>query len=390
MLCRDLRQLNGEVLLEAAQRGVTRLQPGATWDGSVDAVVGGPPCQGFSTGGKREVGDVRNQMILEFVRIVEEVKPRVLCLENVAGLLDARFAAVREETFCRLRAAGYVLSGTDQTLNAKDFGIPQSRRRLIVLGWRDGDPGIPLAEGFCEVTVREALEGLPDPANYPLLLLSDQTKLEARDVLMRASTRSVYARTLAGLEVASWDYSFPRIWDENSITGSRRTAHSRETVHRFAHTLPGSVESRSRLFRLPPQGQARTLRAGTGTERGAHTSPRPIHPAMDRVITVREAARLHSYPDWFRFHVTNWHGHRQIGNSVPPGLARSAGGQLMTALGLSPLRPRTEMGLGSVSLLSLSKSEATTLLGALEDELPAARSRRQGKTPMSKAMIGGL
>nr|WP_319923570.1 DNA cytosine methyltransferase [Klebsiella pneumoniae] len=65
-------------------------------------------------------------------------------------------------------------------------------------------------------------------------------------------------------------------------------------------------------------GLCNTLRAGTASDRGAFTSPRPIHPIYPRVITVREAARLHSYPDWFRFHVTKWHGFRQVGNSVPP------------------------------------------------------------------------
>ncbi|PCR36678.1 DNA (cytosine-5-)-methyltransferase, partial [Klebsiella pneumoniae] len=88
--------------------------------------------------------------------------------------------------------------------------------------------------------------------------------------------------------------------------------------------------------KLSMNGLCNTLRAGTASDRGAFTSPRPIHPIYPRVITVREAARLHSYPDWFRFHVTKWHGFRQVGNSVPPMLARSVGLQIMKVLGVTP------------------------------------------------------
>ncbi|WP_458020251.1 DNA cytosine methyltransferase, partial [Klebsiella pneumoniae] len=79
--------------------------------------------------------------------------------------------------------------------------------------------------------------------------------------------------------------------------------------------LPDTVEPISRFKKLSMNGLCNTLRAGTASDRGAFTSPRPIHPIYPRVITVREAARLHSYPDWFRFHVTKWHGFRQVGNS---------------------------------------------------------------------------
>ncbi len=87
---------------------------------------------------------------------------------------------------------------------------------------------------------------------------------------------------------------------------------------RFLATKHGDTEPISRFHKLDPKGVCNTIRAGTASDRGAFTSPRPIHPFSPRCITVREAARLHSYPDWFRFHVTKWHGFRQIGNSVPP------------------------------------------------------------------------
>src|SRR5437660_4657073 len=92
------------------------------------------------------------------------------------------------------------------------------------------------------------------------------------------------------------------------------------------------MESISRFLKLSPDAYCNTLRAGTASDRGAFTSPRPIHPVTPRCITVREAARLHSYPDWFRFHATKWHGFRQIGNSVPPLLALAVAREIARVL----------------------------------------------------------
>lgn len=375
-LCRDISKLTAVDLLAAAGRGFTRLHPGAQWAGELDALIGGPPCQGFSTGGKRQQDDERNDLLLHFVRLVEEIRPRTFCLENVAGLLEAKFDSVREEAFRRLRSAGYALSGTEKPVNSLNFGVPQSRRRVIVLGaLAEEAPSRPEPrEG--EVSVKEALEGLPSPSRYDLLLTSDHVDLLPEDLEGRDAIKSRYARILAGLDALPGDRSRPRIWDSTRLTGSRRTIHTDATVKRFEATLTGTVEPKSRLYRLPLAGPSRTLRAGTGSERGSHTSPRPIHPTEDRVITVREAARLHGYPDWFRFHTTNWHGHRQVGNSVPPPLARAAALALLKSLGYSPPALRAAIPLGDASLLTLSRTKAQPVVDALKDELPAQRRRK--------------
>src|SRR6185295_18524092 len=96
----------------------------------------------------------------------------------------------------------------------------------------------------------------------------------------------------------------------------------------------------------------------TDAARGAFTSPRPIHYAKARCITVREMARLHGFPDWFRLHETKWHGARQIGNAVPPPLARAVATEVMRALGKLPSKPRRPIGLGDVHLLRMDPSEA--------------------------------
>lgn len=376
VLCRDASNLPAANVLAATERGFKRLHPGIVWPGRLDALIGGPPCQGFSTGGKRERDDERNDLLLEFVRLVEELRPRTFCLENVAGLLEAKFDEVREEAFKRLREAGYSLSGTDKPVNSLNFGVPQSRRRVIVLGALGGDAPTRPSTVDGEVSVREALDGLPSPTGYEELLAADEAELTSEDAERRAATTSVYARRLAGIEPLPGDKSRPRLWNPSLLTGSRRTTHTLETVERFASTSRGAVEPKSRLYRLPLDGPSRTLRAGTGSERGSYTSPRPIHPRENRVVTVREAARLHGYPDWFRFHTTNWHGHRQVGNSVPPPLARAAATTLLESLGYSPVAFRTAVPLGDVALLALSRSKAQPVVDALVEEMPAARTRK--------------
>src|SRR5690606_16025822 len=117
-----------------------------------------------------------------------------------------------------------------------------------------------------------------------------------------------------------------------------------------AETPPGSVEPISRFFKLPADGVSNTLRAGTDGARGAFTSPRPIHYRYNRCVTVREMARLHGFPDWFRLHTTKWHGARQIGNAVPPPLARAIATQVMRALGVKPTRPTHPIALGDPRL----------------------------------------
>ncbi len=376
VLCRDASRLSATDVLGAAERGFKRLHPGVPWPGQLDALIGGPPCQGFSAGGKREQDDERNDLLRHFVRLVEEIKPRTFCLENVAGLLETKFDVIREEAFRRFKGAGYAISGTDRAVNSLNFGVPQSRRRVIVLGaLGESAPARP-SQVEEEVSVEAALEGLPVPSNYRELLDADEVELRAEDIELRSTIKSPYARTLAGLDALPGDKSRPRLWEPSYLTGSRRTTHTKETVTRFAMTALGTVEPKSRLYRLPLDGPARTLRAGTGSERGSHTSPRPIHPREDRVITVREAARLHGYPDWFRFHTTNWHGHRQVGNSVPPGLARAAALALLRSLGNSPVALRAATPLGDVSLLRLSRTEAQMVVDALTEELPATRTRR--------------
>lgn len=155
------------------------------------------------------------------------------------------------------------------------------------------------------------------------------------------------------------DFGYGREFDLNMLTSSLRTEHTELSKQRFMATEHGKTEPISRFRKLPPDGFCNTLRAGTDSARGAFTSPRPIHPFLPRVITVREAARLHSYPDWFRFHTTKWHGFRQIGNSVPPLLGRAVASEIIKALGLKPRKPTALLQSGDVDLLSIDMGTAS-------------------------------
>ena len=118
-------------------------------------------------------------------------------------------------------------------------------------------------------------------------------------------------------------------------------------------------------------------------------APRPIHPTRPRVISAREAARLHSFPDWFRFHVTKWHAFRQIGNSLPPLLARAVASQIVAALSITPGRSTQVLTPGDVSLLHLATRDAADHFRADIDLVPSHklrhRKKRGDKKPSAEA-----
>lgn len=377
VLCRDVKTVDADELRASAKRGWTLHHPGEEWDGVVDVIVGGPSCQGFSRMGKQSDDDDRNQLVFEFVRLVEAIKPRAFCMENVPGLLDTRFDSLRAEAIRRLREAGYAVSGHETVLKAEEFGVPQKRRRVFILGFLgDEAPGRPVPTHTAAPTVGEAFAGLPDPAAYPRLLESDIAELSESDAEAVSAATNAYL-SFAGIRSdGSGAFGHPRVTSPSQLAGCKFTQHRTASITRFAATAQGSNEPISRYYRLSETEPALTLRAGTGTERGAFSAARPLHPTHPRVITVREAARLHSFPDWFRFHVTNWHGHRQIGNAVPPLLAAAAARSLLASLGVTPAKStHAAVELGPEALLSLNATEAAKQLKAISEQLPGKRVR---------------
>ena len=342
-ICASVLDLTGDEIRSRSQLGSRE----------IDVVFGGAPCQGFSLMGKRVFDDLRNQLVFHYVRLVKELNPKYCVFENVKGLTLGKHAQFLDELIESLGNAGYDVLTPYQVLNAADYGVPQDRRRLFLIGTRKGltVPQYPQPHQT-KTAVWEAIGDLPNADNFNVLNNVDR-------VSVQWETHSQYARKLRCLDLDPDDYSYQRKFDPNLLTCSLRTEHTGASRARFEATLPGKTESISRFRKLHPDGLCNTLRAGTDSARGAHTSPRPIHPYLPRVITVREAARLHSYPDWFRFHATKWHGCRQIGNSVPPLLARAVASELLKAQEISPSKPKKVLNQGEDSWLSLDMSNAS-------------------------------
>jgi len=369
VICRDLATLpTGELVDLLGERNTP------------DVICGGPPCQGFSMIGKRALDDPRNKLPREFIRVVRDLQPRYFLFENVPGLARGNHSRILEEIVCAFSEAGYNVVQPVAILSATAFGIPQTRKRLFVLGARRDSAPVcypqpthivysrkALLPGMqaCP-TVEEALGDLPDADTFPELLKEDSVLCTLREPL------SDYARNLRDPRADATNFANPRIWDPNYMTGSLRTKHTALSRQRFAATGPNQTEPVSRFFRLAPDGYCNTLRAGTGSERGAFTSPRPIHYRYPRCITNREAARLHSFPDWFRLHATKWHGFRQIGNAVPPLLARALAAKIAEVLEVSPERPEKALALGDPNLLTFNMTQACRHFG-VERAIPTRK-----------------
>ena len=119
---------------------------------------------------------------------------------------------------------------------------------------------------------------------------------------------------------------------EGMVSGFFNTVHSAQVKERYSTILPGEVDHISKSKCLAWDGLCPTLRAGTGSDKGSYQAVRPLHPVESRVITVREAARLQGFPDWFVFHHTKWHSFRMIGNSVSPIMSKHIMGLIHSSL----------------------------------------------------------
>jgi DNA (cytosine-5)-methyltransferase 1 len=353
----------------------------------VECVFGGPPCQGFSLIGQRVLDDPRNKLVLEFVRIVEELDARTFVFENVKGLTVGRHRKFLDELVEAFDEAGYDVQLPWKVLDAAKFGVPQHRQRLILFGAKKGSklPKYPTestnpadtkkpVEGLpFGPSCKDALGDLPDADKFASLMDTDEVKTNA------FGKPSPYASIMRCLTNDAWHLGYLRDWNPGILTSSARTTHTDISKRRFSETRPGEVEPISRFFKLSPKGLSNTLRAGTDGARGAFTSPRPVHYSHDRCVTVREMARLHGFPDWFRLHATKWHGARQIGNAVPPPLAKAIAESVVKALGMRPKAPKKKMTLGDPSLLNLVLAEASALFGVAKPN-----SRRDKKSGVKK------
>ena len=278
-------------------------------------VIGGPPCQGFSWIGQRKELDPRNSLIGEFFRHVSILRPKFFVMENVDGLLHKDKIRFLTEALTQVDGRYVILDPL--LVNASDFGAPTNRKRVMVIGYDPCEVEAVSASDFfpraARISVADAIRDLPAPIDV------DESCDYGWASYPSVSTVSQYAKLMRQLPVAGLGSELARRrLSQGYVSGLATTKHSDHVAKRYQETPAGKADPTSKSVKLSWDGLCPTLRAGTGQEKGAHQAVRPLHPDQGRVISVREAARLQGFPDWFLFHKAKWHSFRMIGNSVSP------------------------------------------------------------------------
>lgn len=258
-------------------------------------IIGGPPCQGFSTVGTRDIEDPRNHLYLEYCRIVEKVQPEFFIIENVKGLLTLAGGAFKEDIMKRFTALGYHVEY--KVLNAADFGVPQNRNRVFFVGMKK--PGYKF----------------PDPFTYKVTTEDALSDLASLDNNENPNIYRTEAKT-----------NYQKLMRKNSIDVKNHdvTNHTEQTKHIISMIKDGgkikdlpeeywNVRKYNKAFqRMYSKGQSNTVDTG-------HRNY--FHYKENRIPTVRENARLQSFPDDFEFLGSKTSQYKQVGNAVPPLLA---------------------------------------------------------------------
>ena len=284
----------------------------------LDVLIGGPPCQAFSVyNHQRGMHDERSGLFREYLRIVEGVMPRFVVMENVTGITSVADGRAVSEIYSSLTALGYHVE--HRILKAEEFGVPQERRRIFFIGAMNHSK-IIWPDPFCwpntlfpSVTVREAIGDLPrleilegeDQAEYDSEPLSryQQESRKCSPGLYNHVAPYLATINLERLKHIPQGGSWRNIPPELLPAGMKR-------ARRSDHT--------KRYGRLHPNGLASTILTKCDLHWGAY-----IHYDQERSLTVREAARLQSFPDKIRFTGARGEQFRQVGNAVPPLLAKA-------------------------------------------------------------------
>ena len=285
---------------------------------SADVVIGGPPCQSFSLSGNRNPDDVRGQLVWKYLDIIEALEPKGFIFENVIGLKSAKDAdgnLVLPQLQHAFKSIGYTVS--TKVLNAANYGVPQKRKRLFVVGLKNN---------------REF--------EFPEILLSEEDFISVKDALSDLPEASTTDKQLENYKSANTPYQLAMRKNTKIITEHTIPTMSELDEYIIKHVKPGgnymdippTVPSK-RIKRLQKEGGRTTFYGRMDPEKSSYTINtyfnRPnggcfIHYSHDRLITTREALRLQSFPDSYQLVSSSQHGKRTIvGNAVPPLLAET-------------------------------------------------------------------
>ena len=272
-------------------------------DDSIDIIIAGPPCQGFSLTGSRDIHDTRNQLYLSVVQTVKEFKPKAFLIENVPGMATLYKGKIKHQIVNTFTDLGYNVSYTEKPLLAADYGVPQMRKRMFFVGLRNDEHSNffsfpkPIHNKEDYIATEQAISDLPSLEND----LGDNVT----DYISPSSS----------------EYQYKMRLDADKLYNHVGTKHTDEVKFVISH--------------VPEGGNHKDLPEGVGTSRKfneawtRYHSKKPsktidtghrnhFHYKWNRVPTVRENARLQSFPDNFIFLGTKTQQYRQVGNAVPP------------------------------------------------------------------------
>lgn len=280
---------------------------------TIDVIVAGPPCQGFSLTGPRKFDDPRNKLYLSVIKAVATYKPRAFVIENVRGMASLYGGQVKDEIIRRFSALGYNVAW--KILCSADYGVPQIRHRLVFVG------------------VRKDIGAF----SFPAPTVDKQHYIGCRDAIGDLPTRE----TELGQEEDSYGMA-PFSDYQRLMRGSNTVLNNHVATNHTDHV-------KSVIAQVPPGGNYKDLPDGVGDSRKFHVAWTRYHPdrpsntidtghrnhfhyALNRVPTIREFARLQSFPDDFVFLGTKTQQNRQVGNAVPPLMGQAIAEQLQKLL----------------------------------------------------------
>ncbi len=322
----------------------------AVKEGEIDLIAGGPPCQGFSINAPiRTLDDERNQLFKDFIRVVSSLKPKAVLIENVPGIISLGKGTVVQQIYAELEALGYKVK--HRILFAGHYGVPQMRFRTIFIGIRNfnGEIRFPepqfAAKGFANFTgAKELCLDIP-PLFYqglkPHVTVWDAFSDLPQIANTHQSSPEKYSRRPQN------EYQEYLRQGEGKLTGHYCAKIAAVNVERLKH-IPQGGSWRDIPHELLPEGLKRARRSDH-TKRYGRLHPTAMcstvltkcdphwgsffHPTQDRVISVREAARIQSFPDSYQFVGNITEQYAQVGNAVPPLLGKAIGDEILKMLG---------------------------------------------------------
>lgn len=274
---------------------------------SVDVIIGGPPCQGFSVAGKRIVDDIRNKLYKNFVHFVRHFKPKAFVMENVPNILSIGGGVVKESILKDFKELGYTVEY--KILTASDYGVPQNRRRAIFVGFLNGHHYcFPKPFESDKVTSSEALSDLPelsiaDGGEYPIAPQSEYQQL------MRQNSSKLF--------------------------NHQATTHNQKTID-IISLVPDGGNYKDLPFELRETRKVHIAWTRLNSNRPSFTIDtghrHHFHYSYNRIPTARESARIQSFPDDFFFTCSRTSQLKQIGNAVPPLMGEAIAKSLLEQL----------------------------------------------------------